>query len=127
VATWKLRNIPGQATWDPIRPPKGSGGLQALYWGTQIRNQINPLGGMDLIADRSYLILLPSGQAYRDLPPGGNVLDMDFARAVQDKPRLCGTYSIHGNQLVFDWLTSYGLMERDTMAFTGTGKDIAFT
>ena len=46
--------------------------------GARVENQIKPLGGMSLNAVREYLVLLPTGQAFRGLPLGGHVFDMNF-------------------------------------------------
>jgi hypothetical protein len=48
----------------------------SLYWSNSLQNTINPLGGIDLREIRDYILLLPSGQAYRDLPNDGHVLNI---------------------------------------------------
>ena len=124
VGAWRFRNAP--QPWDPLRPPAGSGGIEGLYWGTSIQNRLNTLGGMDLVADRHYLLLLRNGQAFRDLPGAGKVFDIDFASARQKTPQKCGTYRVQGNQLLIDWLDEYGLVERQTIQFNGSGNNIVF-
>jgi hypothetical protein len=83
---------------------------------------INPLGGMDLRAIRNYIVLLPSGQAYRDLPKDGHVLDIDFASACKAKPKDCGTYEIQGGTIRLRWSGDYGLLEEESGAWTPSGK-----
>ncbi len=97
--------------WDFNRP-KGAGGQSGLYWSNRLQNTINPLGGMDLRAIRDYVVLLPSGQAYRDLPKDGHVLDIDFSSACKAKPKNCGTYEIEGGTIRLRWLGSMGCWRR---------------
>lgn len=110
-------------SWDPLKPPRGSGGLSGLYWGVLLQNQLNPFGGMDLVALRKYMLLLPNGWAYSDVPPGGKVMDIDFAAELRRVPKRCGLYSVQGDQLVFDWITDFGLIQRTTLPFQRRGAN----
>jgi hypothetical protein len=105
-------------TWDPLHPPPARGGRSGLFFGSGLMNQLNPLGGMDLIARREYVLLLPSGQAYYGLPEGGHVLDLDFPTACQKMPKRCGTYSIENGQIQFIERDSYGLVTHVSSTFT---------
>jgi hypothetical protein len=58
VANWKLSSDKGPV-WDPMHPPSPMGARSGLYFGSRVDNQLNPLGGMDLTAQREYLVLLP--------------------------------------------------------------------
>lgn len=117
---------PESSLWDFSRPPKGSGGQSGLYWANALINMINPLGGMDLRAERYYVLLLPNGQAYSDLPEGGHVEDFNFAEECRKKPKRCGTYDIAGGRIHFRWMDDYGLVEESESAW-GAGDKGSFT
>ncbi len=110
VRSWQLRNASGRSVLNAMQPPAGSGGIEGLFLGSSLQNQLNPLGGMDLKAIRTYLVLLKNGQAYRGLPKNGHVFDMDFGALVQKEPEKCGTYKVQGNSIQFTWNTEYRLV-----------------
>ena len=110
VRTVRVEGAPVSEPWDVMHPPKGSGGMKGLFWTTQLQNMINPLGGMDLRANRYYVTLLPNGQVYADLPKGGHVFDMDFAAAVAKSPQDCGTYRVSGGVIHYIFPNQYGLL-----------------
>jgi hypothetical protein len=116
VSNWKLTGEKG-ATWDPINPPPPVGARSGFFFGARLQNQLNPLGGMDLNAVREYLILLPTGQAFKALPFGGHVLDMNFAAECTRLPHACGTYRTEGNRINFTWRGEYGLVTHDSSQF----------
>jgi hypothetical protein len=122
VTSLRFASQPESALWDFNRPPKGAGGQSGLYWSNSLQNTINPFGGMDLRATRDYMILLPSGQAYRGLPDDGHVLNIDFATACKGKPKKCGTYEIRGGTMHLRWMGDYGLVEDESGAWTPSGK-----
>lgn len=113
VSHWKLAGEGGPA-WDPMRPPTPQGARSAFYLGSRIQNQVNPMGGLDTLAIREYLVLLPTGQAFQELPDGGHVLDMDFAAECARKPNACGTYRITDNRIDFTWRGEYGMVTRES-------------
>jgi hypothetical protein len=117
VATLRFTSQPASALWDPLRPAKGGGGQSGIYWSNSLQNVLNPLGGMDLRATRHYVVLLPSGQAYNDLPSDGHVLDVDFATECRQKPKVCGTYEIQGGTIRFKWAGDFGLVEESEGAW----------
>ncbi len=104
--------------WDPLHPPSGNRGRSGLFFGSGVQNQLNPLGGMDLVARREYVVLFPTGQAYFGLPIGGRVLDMDFAAACHPMPKRCGTYKIENGNIVFTERDAYGLVSHSSSPFT---------
>jgi hypothetical protein len=112
--------------WDPLHPPAGSGGRSGIFFGSAVQNQLNPLGGMDLIARREYVVLLPTGQAYYGLPIGGHVLDIDFAAACHKTPKLCGTYQIEGGNILLTERDAYGLVSHSTSPFTAGAPGHSF-
>ncbi len=109
---------PESSLWDFSRPPKGSGGQSGLYWANALINMPNAFGGMDLRAERYYVLLLPNGQAYSELPDGGHVDNFNFAAECQKKPKRCGTYDISGGKIHFKWMDDYGLVEESESAWT---------
>jgi hypothetical protein len=100
--------------WSPASPPPATAGLQGLWLGTQLINRINLYGGMDLIADRGYLVLAPNGFAYRDIPDAGQVDNLNAARICAEHPTDCGTYRVEPTRIVFEFTTDLGLVETDT-------------
>ncbi len=108
----------GSGTWDPLHPEKMAGGRSGLFFGSALQNQLNPLGGMDLVARREYVVLLPTGQAYFGLPEGGHVLDLNFAEACHQAPKKCGTYKLEGGTLTFTERDAYGLVTHTSSPFT---------
>ncbi|HEY1948206.1 MAG TPA: hypothetical protein VGG97_14440 [Bryobacteraceae bacterium] len=124
VSNWKLTGEKGTA-WDPVNPPPPVGARSGFFFGARLQNQLNPLGGMDLNAVREYLILLPTGQAFKSLPFGGRVLDMNFAAECTRLPHACGTYRMEGSRINFTWRGEYGLVTHDNSQFdrgSGGGK-----
>lgn len=122
VEHFRLAGAPATPTWDPLRPPAGSGGIAAVYLGSTVRNELNPLGGMDLKAIREYLVLLKNGQAYRDIPDDGHVTDMNFADALSKHPQKCGTYKVEGDKIAFTWIDDYGFIKDDAVPFHRGGS-----
>lgn len=108
-----------QAAWSPQTQPAvdDAGTVSALFFGSRLENQINPQGGMDLVAVREYLVLLKTGQVYSGLPKDGHVLDMDFAAACRKRPTSCGTYRIRNGKIFFTWQQGYGLVREEQSAF----------
>ena len=74
---------------------------------------------MDLRAERYYVLLLPNGQAYSELPEGGHVDNFNFAAVCQKEPKHCGTYDISGGRIHFKWMDDYGLVDESESAWTG--------
>ncbi len=120
IATLRFRSQPESALWD-YRHPTGKGGQSGLYWSNSLQNMINPLGGMDLKAIRHYIVLLPNGQAYNDLPKNGHVLDVNPEAGCEKRPTRCGTYSIEGGQIKFRWMGEYGMMEENAAPWSPKG------
>lgn len=118
VSHWRLSGEKGPA-WDPLRPPPPTGARAGLFFGARLQNQINPLGGLDLLSIREYIVLLPTGQVFNGLPEGGHILDMDFTAECTRHPHSCGTYRIAGNRIDFTWRGEYGMVTRDTSEFAG--------
>jgi hypothetical protein len=120
VSHWKLNGEKGPV-WDSFRPPSPVGARSGFYFGARLQNQLNPLGGMDLLSIREYLVLLPTGQAFHGIPVGGHVLDMNFQAECSRLPHSCGTYRIEGNRIDFTWLEEYGMVTHETSQIeTGT-------
>jgi hypothetical protein len=110
-----LRGEAGSRAWSPLSPPAPAP-FEGLWWGTQLRNQLNLYGGMDLIADRGYIALYRSGFAYRDLPPRGMVEVPDPAVLCKGNQRTsCGTYRVTPDSLIFSWFAEEGLVEYDAV------------
>jgi hypothetical protein len=112
--------------WDPLHPAHPASGRSGLFFGSALQNQLNPLGGMDLVARREYLLLLPTGQAYFGLPVGGHVFDLDFATACRQAPKRCGTYDIENGTITLTERDSYGLVTRASSAFTAGAPGHSF-
>ncbi|HEY8998283.1 MAG TPA: hypothetical protein VIM60_10305 [Edaphobacter sp.] len=131
LTSLRFDSQPESSLWDFSRPPKGSGGQSGLYWANALINMPNAFGGMDLRAERYYVLLLPNGQAYSELPDGGHVDDFNFAEECRKKPKRCGTYDISGGRIHFKWMDDYGLVEEsesawmpvDNGSFTTRGHD----
>jgi hypothetical protein len=125
VEGWQLHGEAGSG-WDPLHPPKPLTPLDGFFMGSRMQNQLNPLGGMDLLAIREYLLLLPTGQAYHGLPKGGHVLDMDFPTVCREQPLNCGTYTVDGSAVRLTWKGEYGLVteERGTITRNSGGETV---
>jgi hypothetical protein len=113
--------LPGDTgpRWTPLAPPpqpRGTAMLQGLWFGTQLRPQLNIYGGMDVIAARTYIAMYRNGFAYRELPGGGRVDEGNAAELCSEDPTDCGTYRVEPTRIVFDWNTTLGLVETDTAA-----------
>jgi hypothetical protein len=111
IASLRFSSQPESTLWSFDRPQKGGGGQSGLYWANALINMPNAFGGMDLRAERYYVILMPDGRAYNDLPEDGHVQDIDINAACQKKPKKCGTYQISGGSIQFKWYDDYGLVE----------------
>jgi hypothetical protein len=118
VDTLRFTSQPESSLWDFNHPPQGSGGQKGLYWANGLINMPNAFGGMDLRAERYYVMLFPNGQAYRELPEDGHVDDLNFTAACQKRPKNCGTYDISGGQIHFKWPEEYGLVEESKGAWS---------
>ena len=107
--------LPGDTgpRWSPLAPAT-PGPLHGLWFGTQMRMQLNLYGGTDLIAARNYVALYRNGFAYRELPDGGRVDNLDAVNLCAKNPRDCGTYRVEPTRVVFNWFTKLGLVESDT-------------
>ena len=122
-----LRSAPlpgetGPANWSPAAPVV-TRPLQGLWLGTTLRNQLNIYGGMDLIADRRYAVLYPTGMAYHAMPTGGQI---DVASPQQlctgDDFDACGTYRVTGRSIIFDTFTDHGFVRSDTTELAASGS-----
>jgi hypothetical protein len=118
VSSLTFRTQNGVRPWDPL-VNHGSGNATGVYWYSTITNMPNAFGGMDTRAERKYVVLLPGGRAYRDLPSGGHVLDMDFAGLCRDpkKANDCGSYDLQGSTVKFRWPDDFGLMAESTGSY----------
>ena len=118
VSSLTFRTQNDSRPWDPL-VNHGSGNATGLYWYTTLTNTPNAFGGMDMRAERKYIVLLPDGRAYRDLPDGGHVLDMDFTSLCRDpkKRSNCGSYDLQGGTVKFRWPGDFGLMEESTGSY----------
>ena len=126
VRAWRFKE-PAPERWDPMKARKAPKELAGFYWGSKITNRYNGLsGGMQMKAVRHYLVLLPSGQAYRGLPPGGRVLDMDFAERLREDPEQCGMYSVDGDEIVLEWADALGMRRTERIPLKGRGKNFQF-
>jgi hypothetical protein len=107
--------LPGDVgpRWSPLAPV-APGPLQGLWFGTQMRTQLNIYGGMDMLAHRGYVALYRNGFAYRELPDGGRIDNLDAPILCGNNPRDCGTYRVEPSRVVFEWNTKFGLVETDT-------------
>ena len=120
--------LPGDVgtLWSPLAPPappRAATVLQGLWFGTQLRPQINIYGGMDMIAARTYIAMYRNGFAYRELPEGGRVDEGTAAALCRDDPTDCGTYRVEPTRIIFDWNTKLGLVETDTAVVEQPRKD----
>lgn len=111
VSSLSFRSQNNGQPWDPLTN-HGNGNATGVYWSSTITNMPNAFGGMDTRAERKYVVLLPGGRAYRDLPKGGHVTDMDFARVCSDAKAIqnCGSYDLQGGTVTFRWPSDFGLM-----------------
>lgn len=107
--------LPGDvgARWSPLTPAS-PGPLQGLWFGTQMRTHLNLYGGMDMIAYRGYVAMYRNGFAYRELPDGGRIDNLDAVSRCARSPRDCGTYRVEPTRVVFSWYTRLGLVESDS-------------
>ena len=121
VRSIQIRGTRQTAGWSVLHPPPGSGGQHGVFWSNRLQNQLNPLGGMDLRAIRSYMVLLPGGQAYNDLPNDGHVLDLDIASVCAKTPLRCGTYQVSGGSIHFIFPNEYGLLIDNVGRWNGNG------
>lgn len=110
IRSWQFKTANAKP-WNPAQTRQVPAGLAGFYWGSKIENRYNGLSGsMQMKAIRRYLLLLPTGQAYRGIPPGGRVLDMDFAERLREDPEKCCVYSVVGDEIVFEWPVSRGMI-----------------
>lgn len=118
VSSLTFRTQNGVLPWNPL-VNRGSGNATGLYWYTTLTNTPNAFGGMDMRAERKYVVLLPEGRAYRDLPDGGHVLDMDFTSLCRDPKKMsnCGSYDLQGSTVKFRWPDDFGLMAESTGSY----------
>jgi hypothetical protein len=124
VSSMTFRSQNNAAPWDPLTQ-HGNGGASGLYLYNTVSLMPNPLGGMDMRAQRNYILLFPDGHAYESLPDGGHVLDMDFAATCRDpkKKRYCGTYSLQGGSIRLRWPGDFGLTEESVGSYVA-GKSL---
>lgn len=126
IRSWKFQKNAATA-WDPTKARKVPARAAGLYWGSKIQNRYNGLSGsMQMKAVRRYVLLLPTGQAYRGLPPGGRVLEMDFAERLREDPEQCGVYSIDGDEIVFEWPGPLGLLTTTRSPLEQRGDQLQF-
>lgn len=133
VRTWRFRNGSANVQASPPQtqasppPTQSAPELVGFYWGSDVRNEFNGLsGGLELKAVRNYIVLLPNGRAYRGIPPGGHVLDMDLAAQCRRYPLRCGTYSVQGDKITFEWTDRPGALKRKTSTLQGRGGSFRF-
>jgi hypothetical protein len=117
AGTFRFRGDNSDPVWNPLNPPKGAGGLEGLYFGSQLQNHLNAFGGMDLIAERRYMVFFPNGQVYRGLPDDGRVTDLDFAEALKNNREKLGVYRLQGNQIIFEFLSDFGVIEENAVPY----------
>jgi hypothetical protein len=110
IRNWRFKQRIA-TTWDPTKPRKVPAHLAGFYFGSKIQNRYNGLSGiLEMKAVREHVVLLTTGQAYRGIPPGGRVLDMNFAELLREDPNRCGVYSVDGDEIVFEWPASLGMV-----------------
>jgi hypothetical protein len=116
--------LPGDSgpLWTPLSPT-APGPLQGLWFGTALRNQFNIYGGMDLIAQRNYLVFSRTGFVYRELPDGGGVDNLNPASLCAKDRRDCGTYRVDANRVFFRWYSRFGLIETDSADIDAPRKE----
>jgi hypothetical protein len=116
VSSLTVRTQSGAATWNP-QTNGGNGKASGLYWYNTLTVMPNAFGGMDTRAVRNYVVLLPDGHAYAELPEDGHVLDMNFGAACQKHPDECGSYSVQGSTIQFRWPDDFGLTQETSGAW----------
>lgn len=124
VSSLSFRSQNSARPWNPL-VDHGRGNASGVYWYSTVNNVLNPFGGMDLRAEQKYVVLLPGGRAFKDLPKGGHVLDMDFNTVCQDPKQRenCGSYDLNGSTMTFRWPEDFGLMSETSGPYLA-GKSV---
>ena len=117
-----IRGETGPASWSPATPI-ASRPLQGLWLGATLRNQLNLYGGMDLISERTYVVLYPNGMAYHAMPTGGRIDTVDPQQLCTGNDfDACGTYRVVGRTIVFETFTDHGFVTSETAELSATGS-----
>jgi len=78
--------------------------LEGLYYGEELRNQLNFLSNTyQYIRVKRYYLFLPGGRVYYGIPKEGGITRVSFERLLQSDPDNCGYYRIAGGKISFDW------------------------
>jgi hypothetical protein len=122
---WFARtSLPGDTgpRWSPLTPTR-PGPFHGLWFGTQLQNRINLYGGMDLIAQRTYIVMYRNGFAYQQLPDAGQIDKLNAQQLCAEDLSDCGTYRVEPSRIIFDWYNQFGLVTSDTSDFDVPRED----